>query len=401
MKKTLQYILCLVLTLAITSCGGSAPAGDVNSSVETVVAATLQSLTQAPAPTQTLSLLPRSLYFTKNDGAGLKQVFRLEKDGVTVTQLTFEPANVEDYDISQVDGSIVYDSNNQLFTVNADGSNRSMIFDGGQIDENNAFLNTIRSPVWSPDGQTIAFGHGGLSFYSIAGGQSNRVLADQIDDLDGGLKIPREMYWPEAYSADGSKLVITLGYYEGASAAIYYINGGALVRLNSDAGAFICCGMAKFSPDGSSLYSAYSFLGGMYRSGLWKVDTASGDVVTLIDTGYGDTSPIEFASNPYLAPDGQLYFFYGSLQTVDDFSSNPPLQMARSGPDGVTGRTILRPEIFETMNEVLWAPDGSFAIVAVPDLPEIYEGGKAQMYAVDGQPMVSLLPYAYQMKWGP
>jgi len=256
MKKTLHYFLYLVLILALISCGSPAPAGDINSGVETVVAATLQSLTQVPAPTQTLGGLPRSLYFLNNDGAGLKQVFRLEKDGVTVTQLTFEPATVEDYDVSQIDGSVVYDSNNQLLTVNADGSNRSMIFDGGPVDENDAFLTRITSPVWSPDGQTIAFGHKGLNFYSIVSGQANRVLDDQIDELDAGFKIPREMYWPEAYSADGSKLVITLGYYEGASAAVYYVNGGALVRLKNDQGAFICCGTATFSPDGSALYAA-------------------------------------------------------------------------------------------------------------------------------------------------
>jgi hypothetical protein len=67
-----------------------------------------------------------------------------------------------------------------------------------------------------------------LNFYSIVSGQYNNVLENQIDTLDGGFSLPREMFWPEKYSADGSKLVLTLGYYEGASAAIYYPNGNAL-----------------------------------------------------------------------------------------------------------------------------------------------------------------------------
>jgi len=76
--------------------------------------------------------------------------------------------------------------------------------------------------------------------------------------------------------------------------------------------------------------------------------------------------------------------------------------MVRSEPDGVTGRTVLRTEIFTQMNEALWAPDASFVIVAVPDIPEIYEGGKAQLYYTNGEKaMVSLLPYAFSMKWGP
>ena len=401
MKKTLQYFLYLILILALVSCGSGARPVDVASGVETVVAATLQSLTQVPAPTQTLGQLPRSLYFLKNDGAGLKQVHRLEKDGVTVTQLTFEPANVDDYDVSQVDGSVVYESNNQLLTINADGSNRSLIFDGGPIDDNNSFLTSVRSPVWSPDGQSIAFGYQGLNFYSIVSGQSNRVLDDQIDELDDGFKIPREMYWPESYSADGSKLVITLGYYEGASTAIYYVNGGALVRLNNDAGFFICCGSATISPDGSTLYAAYPILGGMFQAGLWRVNTTTGDVSTLITADYED-NPADLADNPYLAADGQLYYFYGNVPLGDEMMTSPPLQMVRSEPDGVTGRTVLRTEIFTQMNEALWAPDASFVIVAVPDIPEIYEGGKAQLYYTNGEKaMVSLLPYAFSMKWGP
>ena len=142
---------------------GTAPAQPAN--VETIVAATFAALTAPAAEASatplplTVSLLPHSMYFLNNDGAGLTQVYRLDKDGKTVTQVTFEPANVESYDVSSVDGSVVYATNNQLFTVNADGSNRSMIVDGGPLDPNDAFVNHINVPLWSPDGQTIAYGY--------------------------------------------------------------------------------------------------------------------------------------------------------------------------------------------------------------------------------------------------
>ena len=95
------------------------------------------------------------MYFLNNDSAGLVQVYRLDKDGKTVTQITFEPAKVEYYDVSLVDGSVAYVSNNQMFTVNADGSNRRMIVDGGTRDENNPFLSSITNPVWSPNGRRL------------------------------------------------------------------------------------------------------------------------------------------------------------------------------------------------------------------------------------------------------
>ncbi len=402
---TFAFLALLVITLACANpVSGTAPAQPAN--VETIVAATFAALTapasEASATPQPISsnLLPHSMYFLNNDGAGLAQVYRLDKDGKTVTQITFEPAKVEYYDVSLVDGSVAYVSNNQIFTVNADGSSRSMIVDGGAVDPNNGFLSNINNPVWSPNGETIAFGYKGLNFYSIISGQSNRVLENDIDDLGGGLFVPREMYWPEKYSADGSKLIITLGYYEGASAAIYYPSGNALVRLKGDEGAFICCGDAEWTADGSAFYAAYPSLG-MFSPGLWRVDSANGTVTTLL-AGDSGNSTFNFADAPYLAPDGQLYYFFVNQPNTEEFVNRPPLQLVRSAPDGVTNRIVLRPETYEKMNESLWAPDASFVIAAVAPIPDVYQGGAAQLVYTDGQKaIISLLPFAMELKWGP
>jgi hypothetical protein len=396
-------LLAVVLACA-NPLGGTAPAQPAN--VETIVAATFQALTApaqeplAPLQPDTSSLLPHSMYFLNNDSAGLVQVYRLGKDGKTVTQITFEPAKVDYYDISLVDGSVAYVSNNQMFTVNSDGSNRSLIVDGGTVDPNNGFLSSINNPVFSPNGETIAFGYQGLNFYSIISGQSNRVLENDIDDLGGGLFVPREMYWPEKYSADGGKLVITLGYYEGASAAIYYPNGNALVRLHGGEGALICCGKTEWTADGSAFYAANSSIG-MFGPGLWRVDSANGDVSTLLPGDAGNGT-FNFADAPYLAPDGQLYFFFVNLPNTSEFLSRTPLQLVRSASDGVTNRTVLRPEIYENMNEALWAPDASFVITAIAPIQEVYQGGAAELVYTDGQKDgIPLVPFAFEMKWGP
>lgn len=396
----LFLIALLTLALACANPLTTAPASDAPANVETIVAATFQALTQTPPLESTSSLLPHSLYYLSNDSAQISQVFRMERDGETMTQLTFENSDVSEFDVSSVDGSLVYVWNNQLFTVNADGGNRAMIVDGGAIDENNPFLTTISNPVWSPDGQTIAYGHQGLSFYSIVGGQSNRVLENQINTMEGGFSFPEELYWPEMYSADGSKLIITLGYYEGASTAIYYLNGGALVRLNGAEGTIICCGDYSLTSDGSTLYSGNPYFG-MFSAGLWRVDTSNGNVTTLFTTDF-DTNPAEFADNPFFAPDGQLYYFHASMPNNNsEFSSRAPLQIVRSAADGVTGRTVLRAETFENMNEALWAPDASFVIVANAQTDQVYQGGAAQLYYMDGRPMIPLVQYAKDLKWGP
>jgi len=400
MNRRFQLLTTLfILAVLIAACNvptGTQPSS--NDQVATVVATTLQAITPDVEPeTPADSLLPHTLYFLGIDAAGLTQVFRLEKDGKTLQQVTSEAVNVSNYGVSPVDGRVAYVVNNQLILINADGSDRRMLVDGGIIDENNPFLNIITNPVFSPDGQTLAYGYKGLNLYSLSSGVSNLVIENQIDDSGGGFLFPTELYWPEKYSSDGNKLLITLGYYEGASAAIFDPVSKGMVRLTGAEGALICCDAMEWSADGSSIYSA-SPAAGMFNSGLWKVDPITGAVTTLFSSNF-DSSIFLYADEPYLTPDGQLYFFFA--ESTIELHSRTPLQLVRSTPDGVTGRTVLRPDTFELMNEALWVPDASFVVVAFAPNPDTYQGGRAEIVYVDGRPNVVLSQFTQQMKWGP
>lgn len=400
-RRFQRFTILPILSILIAACNipaansGTQPAS--NDQVATVVALTLQAITPEPE-TPSDSLLPHTLYFLGTDAAGLTQVFRLERDGKTQKQVTSEGVNVGNYGVSPVDGSVAYVVNNQLLLINADGSNRRLLVDGGAVDDNNPFLNNITNPVFSPNGQTLAYGYKGLNLYSLSSGTSNLVIENQIDDnIGGGLLFPTELYWPERYSPDGSKLLITLGYYEGASAAIYDPASAGLVRLSGAEGALICCDAMEWSADGTSIYSA-SPAAGMFNSGLWRVEPSSGAVTTLFTSNF-DSSSFLYADEPYLAPDVQLYFFFA--ESTNELNSRTPLQLIRSSPDGVTGRTVLRPETFELMNEALWAPDASFVVVAFANTPDTYQGGRAEIVYLDGRPNVVLAQFAQQMEWGP
>jgi hypothetical protein len=290
-------------------------------------------------------------------------------------------------------------ANNQLVWNNADGSNRRLVVDAGAVDPNNPFITNISSPVFSPDGQTLAYGFKGLQLYSVSTGQSSLVIENQIDDAGGGLFVPRELYSPERYSPDGTKLLVTLGYYEGASSAVYYPATKALVRLEGGEGALLCCDDTEWSADGSSIYSA-SPVSGMFSSGLWKIDAATGEVTTLIPGDSGD-GHYNAADEAYLAPDGQLYFFLATVTTPEGVLGRSPLQLVRSAPDGVTGRSVISGDDFQLLNEALWAPDASFVIAVLAPAQEIYQGGQAKVVYLDGRPDVPLTPSAQQMKWGP
>ena len=420
MSKTFRSLIAfLTLSIAILACAlpvpSAPPVGTPAQSsgtgtppfspgqIGTVVAMTLTGMAPGtgttPGTDGSAGVLPHSFYYLGTDSAGLTQVFRIERDGTTQHQITSEPVNVNDYDVSLVDGSVAYVANNQLLWINADSSNRRVIVDGGAVDPNNPFISNMSSPVFSPDGQTLAYGYKGLQLYAVSTGQSNLIIENQIDDAGGGLFVPRELYSPERYSPDGTKLLITLGYYEGASSAIYYPATNALVRLEGGEGALICCDDTEWSTDSSSIYSASPTMG-MFSSGLWKVDTTTGEVTTLIqgDAGGGNYN---VADEAYLAPNGQLYFFFATVASPDGIITRSQLQPVRSAPDGVTGRTVISTEDFQLLNEALWAPDASFVIAAFAPTREVYQGGQAEIIYFDGKPSVVLTPFAQQMKWGP
>lgn len=416
-KRFPPFIAFLILSIVALACDLPIPSVPIPSTgatstppfspeqVGTAVALTLTAAVPGngnatlPAPGEPGVALPSTLYYLGTDSAGLTQVFRIERDGVTQRQLTSEPVSVSDYDVSHVDGSVAYVANNQLLLVNADGTNRRMLVDGGPMDPNNPFLSNVSSPVFSPDGQTLAYGYQGLRLYALAANDSELILEDQIDDVGGGLFVPRELYSPERYSPDGTKLLITLGYYEGASSAVYYPATNALVRLEGGEGALICCDDTEWASDSASFYAASPTMG-MFSSGLWRVDAATGEVTTLIqgDAGGGNYN---VADEAYLAPDGQLYFLFATVPAPEGIIMRSPLQIVRSAPDGVTGRTVIPSEDLQLLNEALWAPDASFLVAVIAPSQEIYQGGQAKIVYLDGRPSVVLAPDVQRMKWGP
>ncbi|RPJ29075.1 MAG: hypothetical protein EHM33_02345 [Chloroflexi bacterium] len=414
MKKYVKgFIAFLVLAVAVAvgACAspirtnGAQPAS-VNQ-VETAVAMTLQSLSpetttiSTSVPESSTNLLPHSLYFLANDSQANSQIYRLERDGKTKTQLTLEPVKVWDYDVSPVDGSIAYEANHQLVLINADGSNRRVLVEGIP----NPDVREFYSPVFSPDGQTLAYAHKGLNLYSISTGLSSLVIEDQFEEVGNGQQLPIETYSPEHYSPDGTKLLLALGHWEVLpSHAVYDPGTNALVRYSEVQDYIYCCsfhGGPVWSSDSSSFYGVASVHDTAYRSGeLWKIDAENGSVTRMLKMGDG-TFYLPF--EPYPAPDGQLYYFFGTYHVDSGFFDPPVLELVRSAPDGVTDRTVLRDENFVLIEEALWAPDASFVIAAMSvgrdwDL----EGGVLELYYTDGQKgKVWLAPFGQQMKWGP
>ncbi|MGE5641986.1 MAG: TolB family protein, partial [Byssovorax cruenta] len=125
------FVVLVILSLACASPLGGAPTNSPDA-VATVVALTMQALTPAeggmtPGPQTGNTLLPHSLYYISNGSGGTKQIFRMEKDGKTVHQVTSESIDVGNFAVSPVDGRVAYVANNQLIVINPDGSTRTVL----------------------------------------------------------------------------------------------------------------------------------------------------------------------------------------------------------------------------------------------------------------------------------
>lgn len=410
MKKHFRRVTAfLFLVAAVAACASPIATAENQSSdqMATLAAMTLQALapqaasTPASALESSKNLLPHRLYFLGRDSQAISQLYRLERDGMTKTQLTAEPVNVWDYDVSALDGSIAYEMGNQLVLVNADGSNRRVLVEGVPDPDVHGFF----SPTFSPDGQTLAFAYKGLNLYSISTGTSKLVIADQMQDPGNGQLLAVETYSPEHYSPDGKKLLVALGHWEVApSHAVYYPDTNTWVRYEEPTDYIYCCsfyGGPAWSPDSSSFYGVASAHDFSYKSGeLWKVDATNGAVTRTLKTNDG---MLNLPEELYPAPDGHLYFFLGMYHNASGFFEAPVLQMVRSAPDGVTDRTVLRNDNFVLMEEALWAPDASFVIVTMaPDRNWQQDGGVLEMYYTDGKiGPIWLAPFGREMRWGP
>jgi Tol biopolymer transport system component len=80
-------------------------------------------------------------------GSGLQQIIRMNADGSSPTPLTV-PGSAGEPAWSPDGSTIVYGQAGELWTMNADGSNQTLLFDD---------LISADQPAWSPDGEQIAF----------------------------------------------------------------------------------------------------------------------------------------------------------------------------------------------------------------------------------------------------
>lgn len=422
MKEKLLFMIILVL--AVSACGMVKVEGEVLDPTEAddrrnnptaIIPSSTPSDEGGWDVQEVVGVLPAPvIYLGVEDvpvAPGKQNLWRLEVDGVTATQITDEVMPITSFGVSPKDGAIAYTTfdENDLVRIDADGSNRRVLVDGPDLSsqprDDEWARATNANVAWSPDGTQIAYGYGGINIISAEGGEPRILLADKIVTVSGRASQESRYYKPLAWSPDGTKILAMEGYgIEGSGYAVVSVESGEVTSLGS---AVVCCDPG-WSLDSQSFYFS-SAVFGMIAPGLWQADATTGEVTTLIrgmeTASLPDVTgePMSLIQSAQQLVGGHLYAFTG-FGTYDELFRDeegnevaPELTMTRISSDGSEVEP-LRSDAY-ALGQALWAEDASGAVINVM-VGEAYPSGTLLWLASDDSGPVVLGGRGFQPMWG-
>ena len=256
---------------------------------------------------------PQLLYLGRIEaGSDIRHLFAASVGGGAPRQLTDYPAGVWDYAVQPQGESIVYsvlrqDGGSDLWQMAANGSAQQVLL----ACPGTACLH----PAWSPDGQTLAYERRGIR----RGGPDLDPEASRIWllDLETGEERPLFDYdvplHSPVWSPDGERLAYMSPLLPGFE--VLDLDRSELQQVGNDWGA-----APVWSPDGSSLVASELLLAGeALVVQLFRVDLASDEVVNLSgDEGSeGERLAVKDVS-PAWSPDGKSIAFASDRNGDDD-----------------------------------------------------------------------------------
>jgi hypothetical protein len=336
--------------------------------------------------------IPAPLYYL-SERSVIRQVWRLETDGSTLTQITHSSQPVNDFDVSLKDSSIAYISSNKLYIANADGSNARMVIRGEDIPTDSSttdLTKLIQSPRWSPDGGRIAYSLNGLQLLTVADGKG-QPFSTNLVGTPGSTPNTPTLSVPLTWSPDGSRLLVKERFENCSQLALYPLDGsGGIAGLAPGAST------VSWSKDGKTLFASAPTsncaCGG--GPGLWRIDVASGTQEKLLDIEAREDQI--YVGWPYPADNNQIVFFIGKWtgkRCTELMPDDLPMQLAVSGLNDLSIRDNLRAEPWK-ISEALWAPD--LSVVAIQN----QEDGELFLLKSDKSPAVRVGSRGNHFRWG-
>lgn len=189
----------------------------------TLMAALLLVTVVASGPVTHLS------YFLASDADGVQQVYQLLLDGQSAPrQLTRAASDVRAFGAAYDGLSVAYISGGKLWLqpIHTDEAEALADISAEQF---------FASPVYSQDGQYIAYADNGVWLLDLGTRETQQVLADVPLEPSGSNMADYRIYRPEVFvpGVDGaaSKLIVDIGIWEWNTAGVYDLATGALQVL--------------------------------------------------------------------------------------------------------------------------------------------------------------------------
>jgi Tol biopolymer transport system component len=323
------------------------------------------------------NVLPAPLFYLRGE-VNTRQIWRMDPDGYTLTQLTQESAGIPGFEINSLDNRLAYISNYQLILLNPANADRQVLVTGSEND-------SPYSPVFSSDGAFLAYGLGGIHIYNLASGEDHLILANNDIMNPSELRI----YSPRSWSPDDSKLAVSIGYWEWGGSGIISTSDGSLLSefeyADSDA----------WSSDSQTYYSARATEPGMMSTtpGLYSIAASlNASLQTLVT----DT----FIWWPHQGADERLVYFQG----MPDPTNVSQYNISLMGPatDVIGQWQILRSNILHLpasgFPEAVWSPDGNFLAARLFHLPS--KTSEVVLLGLEETPMLYLMQDATNLRFG-
>lgn len=337
-----------------------------------------------------------ALYFLSNQ-SNTFQIWKTELGTNHPVQITNAPGTIDEYAVSETSGAIAYILNNQLFLQKTAASTAEIIFDGGDIDPSKSdqlYISSLSGIVWSHDGNTLAYGHNGINFYSPTQNSHSKVLSNQINQDENGASIPIAIYHPISWSPNNTQLLINIESVEGWQVASFQLSNNQVIKLNNQ---WVCCTM-YWLEDNQSLLVGNPYIGATFP-GLWHYNTTTGAETEMIPSTSAEGT-LNFVGWPKDMGNGKLRYLFANTASYPE--SSPPLILVESSFSDLSNPNTLRPETWPII-DALWSTDGSFIIVVQTPLGETvtpYSGPILQIDA-EGNPPIPISANGYNLQWGP
>jgi Tol biopolymer transport system component len=126
-------------------------------------------------------------------------LYAINSDGSELTQITRDIGWAKNPQWSRSNNRIAFEAEGEIYVINSDGSRRIKLVTLGN---NKGESITNYSPIWSPDGQKIAFKSNKLELINANGTNRTQILSNSED------------YAP-SWSPNGKQIVYTRGIYTG------------------------------------------------------------------------------------------------------------------------------------------------------------------------------------------